>query len=187
MLQLLGIAHGSSKLHSIRLLSGKACVIIVAAGMSIFSGCDPVRTTNHNVRITVVDDRGLPAPNVRVSIKESWESWQSWEPGGVAESDKSFFRQRWESDFVPWREGLTNAEGKAVIKAVVSSLDGSRGSGEAPTNRNVFLNREYIIKLQTPDAEDELLVVLRPGTVSSGKWYTVKIDAIENPKYVQGF
>ncbi len=184
MLQLLGIAHGSSELHSIRLLSGKACVIIVAAGMSIFSGCDPVRTTNHNVRITVVDDRGLPAPHVRVSIKESWESWQSWAPGGIAESDKSFFRQRWESDFVPWREGVTNVEGEAVISVEITALDRTKGS-EPPAIRDTISNREYIVKLQAQDAQDEILVVMTPGTTVNGKRYTAKVEAIEKPRYVQ--
>ncbi len=186
MSRLFSIARASSKLHGIRLLSGKACVILVAAGILNLSGCDPVRTTSQNITIAVEDGQGLPVPDAKVRAKESWESWQSWTPGGFKEGEKSYFRERWESDFVPWLEGLTNAEGKAVLKLDVTALDETRGS-EPPARRDIVSNREYIVRLQTRDAEDELLVVMRPGTVSSGKRYTVRIEAIEKPRYVQGF
>jgi hypothetical protein len=90
-----------------------------------------------------------------------------------------------ESDFVPWQDGLTNAQGKAVLELVVTALDGTKGR-EPPAKRDWVSNREYIVKLQTKDAEDELLAVMKPGTISKGKRYTVRIEAIEKPRYVQG-
>ena len=118
-------------------------------------------------------------------MKESWESWQSWTPGGFKEGEKASYRERWESDFVPWLEGLTNAQGKAVLESVETALDGTKGS-EPPAKRDWVLNREYIVKVQTKDAEDELLVEMKPGTISKGKRFTVKIEAIEKPRYVRG-
>jgi len=87
---------------------------MVATGMASLCGCDPVRTTNQNFTIDVEDAQGLPVPDAKVRIKESWESWQTW-GGGTAESEKSYLRQRWESDFVPWLKGVTNDQGKAVL------------------------------------------------------------------------
>jgi hypothetical protein len=149
------------------------------------SGCDPVRTTSQSITIAVDDGRGLPVLDAKVKIKESWESWQSWTPGGFKEGEKAHYRERWESDFVPWLEGSTNAEGKAVLKLDVTALDDTRGS-EPPAKRDFVSNREYIVKLQTQDAEDELLIVMRPNTVGKGTRYAVRIEAIEKPKYVQG-
>ena len=106
----------------------------------------------------------------------------SW-GGGVAESEKSFYRQRWESDFVPWRDGVTNAEGKAVIPIVITALDHTRGR-EPPPNRDVVSNREYVIKLQGQNKQDEMLVVMKPDEEVSGKRYSIRIDKIEKPIYV---
>lgn len=185
MTPLLRIARANSKLDRIGLLSGKACVILVTAGMLSLSGCDPVRTTSQSITIAVEDGRGLPVPDVKVRIKESWESWQSWTPGGFKEGEKALYRERWESNFVPWLEGLTNVQGKAVLESVVTALDGTKGS-EPPAKRDWISNREYIVKLQSKDAEDELLAVMKPGTISRGTRYTVKIEAIAMPRYVQG-
>lgn len=173
-----------SKLHGIRFLSGKVCVILVATGILSLSGCDPVRTTSQSIAIAVEDGRGLPVPDAKVRIKESWRSWQSWTPGGFKEGERAYYRERWESDFVPWLEGSTNAQGKAILELIVGALDGTRGS-EPPAKRDIASGREYIVKLQAQDGEDELLAVMKSGTVSRGKRYTVRIEAIEKPRYVQ--
>jgi hypothetical protein len=186
MALLLRIARASSKLDGIGLLSGKNSVILLAAGMLSLSGCDPVRTTSQRITIAVENDRGLPVPDAKVRIKESWESWQSWTPGGFKEGERAFYRERWESDFVPWHEGLSDAQGKVVLEMVVCALDWTKGN-EAPAKRDRVSNREYIVKVQTKDAEDELLAVMKPGTISKGKRYTVRIEAIEKPRYIGGF
>lgn len=164
---------------------GTAYLIFATSGLLPLCGCDPVRTTSQRITIAVEDGRGLPVPDARVRMKESWESWQSWTPGGFKEGEKASYRERWESDFVPWLEGLTNAQGKAVLESVETALDGTKGS-EPPAKRDWVLNREYIVKVQTKDAEDELLVEMKPGTISKGKRFTVKIEAIEKPRYVRG-
>ena len=185
MVELFRVGRATFGWDGIGLLSSKSCVLFVAAGILIASGCDPVRTTSQRITIAVEDGRGLPMPDAKVRIKESWESWQSWTPGGFKEGEKAFYRERWESDFVPWLEGLTNAQGKTVLESVVTALDWTKGS-EPPAKRDWVSNREYIFKLQTKDAEDELLAVMKPGTISRGKRYTVKIEAIEKPRYVRG-
>ena len=160
-------------------------MILATVGMLALSGCDPVRTTSQSITIAVEDGQGRPVHDAKVRIKESWESWQSWTSGGFKEGEKAFYRERWESDFVPWLEGLTNAQGKAVLESVVTALDGTKGS-EPPAKRDWVSNREYIVKLQAKDAEDELLAVMKLGTISRGKRYTVRIEAIEKPHYLQG-
>ena len=67
----------------------------------------------------------------------------------------------------------------------MTALDGTKGS-EPPAKRDWISSREYIVKLRTKDADDELLVAMKPGTIEKGKRYTVKIEAIEKPRYVQG-
>lgn len=164
--------------------SGTAYLIFATSGLLPLCGCDPVRTTSQRITIAVEDGRGLPVPNAKVRMKESWESRQSWIPGGFKEGEKAFYRERWESDFVPWLEGLTDAQGKAVLESVETALDGTKGS-EPPANRDWVSNREYIVKLQTKDAVDELLVEIKPGTISKGNRFRVKIEAIEKPRYVR--
>lgn len=174
----------SGEFEGFGFLGGKACVVLLVAGMLNLCGCDPVRTTSQSITIAVEDGRGLPVPDAKVRIKESWESWQSWTPGGVKEGERAFYRERWESDFVPWLDGLTNAQGKTVLRFEVTALDWARG-GEPPAKRDWVTNREYVVKVQTKDADEELLAVMKPGTVSQGKRYTVRIEAIEKPRYVQ--
>ena len=160
-----------------------AILVILAMGMTLSSGCDPVRTVQHNMVVTVTDDKGLPAPNVKVRMKESWESWQSWEPGGFAEDQKAFYRQRWESEFVPWYQGVTNAQGKAVLQITQGALDNTTGN-TPPANRDIVSNREYLVKLDGQSGQDEMRVMTTPDTVASGKRYSIRIDKIEAPVYV---
>jgi hypothetical protein len=156
--------------------------IILVMGIVSLSGCDPVRTIRHSVTMAVVDGQGLPAPDVKVSMKESWESWQSW-GGGVKEADKAYYRQEWASDFVPWLKGVTNAQGKAVITIRITGLDWTKGN-EPPAKRDGVSNREYIIKLQGQNVQDEMRTVMKPGASVKGKFYTVTVIDIQKPRYV---
>ncbi len=157
-------------------------LIILAMGLASLPGCDPVRTIRQSVTLAVVDDRAVPAPDVKVSIKESWESWQSW-GGGIAESEKSYVRQRWENE-IPWLKGVTKADGNVVIAIEITGLDSTKGNKPSP-RRDVVSNREYIIKLDGQNSHDETRVLMKPGAVGSGKRYSVTINAIEQSSYVQ--
>jgi len=97
------------------------------------------------------------------------------------EATRAFWHEQWESD--PWYEGSTNALGKAVLKLVVEALDWTKGS-EPPAFRDWVSNREYLVRLQTQNAQDELRVVMKPGTASEGKRYTVRIEAVQKPVYL---
>ena len=174
-----------SRNDGIGVLSEIASVILVAAGTLSLSGCDPVRTTRQSITIEVKDSRGMPVRDAKIRIKESWESWKSWTPEGVKGGDSSFYRDRWESEFVPWIEGLTNDQGKAVLNFDVTALDATKGR-EPPRKRDWVSNSEYIVRIyNSKDAVDELLVVMKPGTISRGKRYTVRIESIGKPRYVQ--
>jgi hypothetical protein len=182
MSQSSGNAFVNSNLHVI--VSGvKVRAIIFATGIVSLCSCDPVRTITHDVTVSVVDGQALPAPNMNVSIKESWESWQTW-GGGVPEADKAYYRQNWESDFVPWLKGVTNAQGKAIITVRRTSMDDTRGN-EPPANRDHVSNREYIIKLQGQATQDEMRVVMKPGASVKGKSCTVTVIDIQKPRYVE--
>jgi hypothetical protein len=97
--------------------------------------------------------------------------------------ETTVYRERWES--APWYEGSTDAQGNAVLELVVDALDWTKGS-EPPAFRDWVSNREYLVRLQTQDAQDELRVVMKPGTVSTGKRYTVRIEVIQKPVYLKG-
>mgnify|MGYP006991946985 FL=1 len=155
--------------------------IFAAIGLLLFCGCDRVRTTSQRITIAVNDGRGLPVPDAKVRIKESWESWR---PRRFKEAGKDYYLERWQSDYVPWIEGLANAEGKVVLETVMTALDNTRGS-EPPADCDWFSNREYIVKLQTKDTEEELTIVMIPGAISKGQRYTVRIETIEKPRYVR--
>jgi len=135
------------------------------------------------VTTVVLDQQGLPAHDVKVSMKESWESWQSW-GGRVKKDDNAYLRSVWESEFVPWLESVTDAQGKAVIKIRITALDGTRGK-EPPADRDTVSNREYIIKLQGRNVQDETCVVMKPGASVKGKFYTVAVIDIQKPRYVE--
>jgi hypothetical protein len=136
------------------------------------------------VTVAVVDEQGLPAPNVNVSMKESWESWQSW-GDGVKEAEKAHYEQVWASDFVPWLKGVSNTQGKAVITIRITALDGTRGN-EPPPGRDNVSNREYIVKLQGQNVQDEMRIVMKPGTCVKGRFYGVTVVDIQKPRYVGG-
>lgn len=110
-------------------------------------------------------------------MKESWESWQT----GTPESERAYFRRNWESR--PWLEGVTDAQGEAVIRIESTAMDSTRGN-EPPAKRDVVSNREHIIKLVREDVQDEIRIVMKPGAVGAGKQYTVRIVAISSPRYV---
>jgi len=172
----------NTKWHSI-LCDARLRLVALAAGITFMTGCDPVRTISHDVRVHVVDDHGVAVPNVTVSIKESWESWQSW-GGKVAESEKDLYYRRWESDYVPWYRGVTDAQGNAAIAVTFTALDHTKGN-EPPANRDFVSNREFMVKLNGWNGQEELVVVMKPGAVARGKHYTIVVQEIEKPKYVQ--
>jgi hypothetical protein len=129
--------------------------------------------------MAVEDSRGLPLPNSKVRIKESWESWQTWPPK-FQESERAFYRERWDSE--PWYEGSTNARGEAVLELVVEALDWTTGN-KPPAFRDWVSNREHLVRIRSQDAQDELRVVMKPGSVGKGRRYTVRIEAIQKPVY----
>jgi hypothetical protein len=158
------------------------CLLFLAIGLTTLSGCDPVRTIEQDIKMAVMDDHGAPAPDVNVSMKESWESWQTW-GGGTSESEKSYSREKWGSDFVPWRKGTTDVQGKVAIRVRITALDGTCGD-KPPANRDTVSNREFLVKLEKGNEQEELLAVMKPGATASGKWYAIDIEEIEKPKYV---
>jgi len=179
-----GNAHANGELH-VLLYSAKVRSIILAIGIVSLSGCDrdPVRTIAHNLTVAVVDEQGSPVPDVDVTMKESWESWQSW-GSRVEEADKAYYRQLWASDFVPWLKGVINAQGNAVITIRITALDRTRGN-QPPAERDTVSDREYIIKLQRQNVQDELRLVMKPGASVKGKSYTVTVIDIQKPRYVE--
>jgi hypothetical protein len=104
---------------------------VLAVGMVGLSGCDPVRTISHNVTIAVVDAQQMPVHGVSVNMKESWESWRS-SGDATTGDDQAYRRQLWESDFVPWRKGVTDVQGHAVIALTITALDRTRGNPPPP-------------------------------------------------------
>jgi hypothetical protein len=155
---------------------------LLAATIATLSGCDPVRTITHNVTLKVVDAHGSPISGVNVAIKESWESWQTW--GGAAkEADKAYYRERWASDFVPWLKAVTDAQGRAVITIRITALDWTKGN-QPPPSRDTVSNREYLIRLEGQNGQDDLRLVMKPGAAVKGSSYTVTVGDIEKPRYV---
>jgi len=181
MLQQRCTSQVNSTLHVI-LFGAIVRSMILGTGLASLPGCDPVRTIRHSVRMEVVDDQGAPVPNVNVRIKESWESWQTW-VAGTPESQMSHFQQRWQSE--PWLEGVTNAQGEVTIWIERTGLDSTEGD-EPPANRDFVSNREYMIRLDGQDVQDEIRMVMKPVAAGTGKQYTVRIEAIEKPRYVKG-
>jgi hypothetical protein len=155
--------------------------IILAAGIVSLTGCDPVRTISHNVTLAVSDGQGQPAGGVKVSMKESWESWRTW-GGGVSKEDEAHCRQVWGGDSVPWREGVTDARGNAVLTLRITAIDRTRGN-TPPASRDTVSSREYIIKLQGQAGQEEVRLVMKPGASVKGKSYTVAVVAIQKPRY----
>lgn len=166
-----------------RLLRCSANLTLVLVGLSCLAGCDPVRRTTQNITLTVKDGQGRPVAGIEVRAKESWESWQTWSPEGINDGDQAHYRARWESDFVPWLHGRTDAQGEAVLKFDQTSLDGSKGR-TPPPERDRVSNREYIVRLRHKDEEDELRVLMKPGKEGRGARYSLRVDSIESSNYV---
>jgi hypothetical protein len=160
-----------------------ACLAFVVGAMPGLAGCDPVRTIEHHVKMTVTDSSRLPVKGVYVSIKESWESWQS-RCRETKEFDKAYLRQTWESDFVPWWKGTADDQGKVVVPVKITALDCNRGD-TPPANRDTVSNREYLIWLQHQNGVEQLRLVMKPGSTATGKRYSILIEKIEKPQYIR--
>ena len=154
--------------------------VLLVAGIAVLPGCDPVRTIRHSVRIAVTDENGLPAPNLRVSMKESWESWRLWVPA-TTKTEMEYHRARWHND-IRWLDGVTDAQGKSAIEIERTGLDHTRGN-EPPASSDVVSNREYMIRLEGCDAQDEMRVVMKVGARATGSRYTIEIEGIDKPTY----
>jgi hypothetical protein len=173
----------NSKLHPVT-IGSRSALMILAAGILVSSGCDPVRTIRHHVIISVCDAERTPVSGVKVAIKESWESWQTWGTEDELAEDKAYFRREWESDFVPWREAVTDEQGEAVIRIEIGALDHTKGS-EPPAKRDFVSNRQHIVKLEGPNGQEEMLLVMKPGESVRGEHYVVRVVEIEKPVYVE--
>jgi hypothetical protein len=98
------------------------------------------------------------------------------------EATRAFWHERWESD--PWYKGSTANRGEAVVKQVEDALDWTRGN-EPPAFRDWISNREYLVRVQKPGMEEEIRVVMKPGNISRGKSFAVRIRSITRPVYVE--
>jgi hypothetical protein len=166
---------------SVGVLCALARSMVLATAIGSLCGCDPVRTITHDVTLSVMDRQGLPVRGVKVSMKESWESWKTW-GSGVRKEDEAHYREVWASDFVPWREGVTDAQGRGVITVKITALDHTRGN-MPPASRDTVSNREYIIKLKGQNVQEEVRLVMKPGASIKGKSYTVSVVEIQKPRY----
>lgn len=156
-------------------------LIILVTGLMGWWGCDPVRTIQHSVTMDVTDNHGAPVPDMKVSMKESWESWQT-RGGGTANAERSYFYQRWKNE-IPWLRGVTDTQGQAVIEIRTAALDWTKGN-DPPTTRDWVSGREHVIRLEGPKGQEDIRLVLTPGAVGTGQQYTVTIQDIEKPRYV---
>jgi hypothetical protein len=50
--------------------------------------------------------------------------------------------------------------------------------------RDAVSNREFLVKVRGKKAQDEMRVAMKPGAVANGESYTVRVEAIEKPRYV---
>lgn len=161
--------------------TASAFLLLFTAAFAGLSGCDPVRTIRHRILVRVLDDRGAPAPDVSVRMKESWESWET-SLNGIPEAEMDYHRNRWLHE--QWLEGVTGARGEALIWNKVTALDWNKGS-EPPPERDVVSNREYVIEVSRQNDRERVHIVMKRGAVGKGNWCTVTIEAIGKPVYVQ--
>ena len=148
---------------------------------SCLCGCDPVRTVRQSIKIRIVDESGLPATEVYIRMKESWESWNV-KGGAVSKAETENSHNRWLEK--NWLKGVTDQQGEALLWRESSALDWNKGSTPLP-DRDGFSNREYIIRLLQKDVKTDAIVVLKPGLVVRAGSATLAIDAIGTPTYIE--
>lgn len=84
---------------------------------------------------------------------------------------------------MPWEEEKTNSEGRAIIEINHTALDDSPGD-VPPAGRDIVAGREYLFQVQIHDESDEILIKMTPGTRSRGEKYTITMESLESPRYV---
>lgn len=157
-----------------------ACLLLLSLMCVCLYGCDPVRTVKQSMLIRVVDQSGTPVSDVKVRMRESWESWKLT-IGEVPQAELNGYHARWLSE--PWLEGLTDVGGEAHISSEVTSLDWNKGSAP-PVERDIVSDREYIVELSRQNVSEKVSIKLRQGATGKGKTYTVSVESIGKPTYV---
>ncbi len=150
---------------------------IFVVGIGLFLGCDPVRTTQQHITISVFDVNGLPVPNATLNMKESWKSWSGDE---LNESEKIFYRDRWESEFVPVLKGKTGLDGFAMLGSKVTAMDDSTNDIESIISRDIT-GREFLVVVQSGGVQEEILLIAKPNSVGNGLAFTIKVEALPAP------
>lgn len=154
------------------ILSIAGCILSIA-------GCDATRTSTHTLTVALEGKDGASAQGVSISMKETWESWKTWDPR-INDGDETIYRRRWEGEVVPWLKGVTNSKGLATITMTRTVLD--PGDGTQPLD--TVSNREYVIKLQGTETEEELRLVMLPGAVVDGKSFRLTVVEIGKPEWI---
>ncbi len=160
--------------------SRMACVLLLSLMCVCLYGCDPVRTVKQSMLIRVVDQSGTPVSDVKVRMKESWES-RKLTMGEVPQAEVNGYHARWLSK--PWLEGLTDVRGEALISSEVTALDWNKES-DPPLERDVVSDREYIVELSRQNVSEKVSIKLRQGATGKGNTYTVSVESIGKPTYV---
>lgn len=156
------------------------CVFVLSLVCLCLNGCDPVRTVRQSILIRVAEQSGAPVPDVKVRMKESWESWKLT-IGEVPQAELNGYHSRWLSE--PWLEGMTDAGGEALIMSEITALDWNKGSAP-PVERDVVSDREYIVELSRQNVSEKVSIKLRQGATGKGNIYTVSVESIEKPTYI---
>jgi hypothetical protein len=135
------------------------------------AGCDPVRTTRQAVHVKVEDlASGEPLRGAQVWVKYDFESVPD-----------PMHRQFWEE--FPWRLGVTDNRGRAVIDLEYTELDRTRGT-KPPVDRDAT-GKRYVFRIQEASLVEEALgIVLTRGSTVKGKRYGMSILDVQQPRYV---
>ena len=143
-------------------------------------GCDPVRTTQQTVRLTVfVGDPNSPIVNAHVLLKDDFDGRNHIYPDTASQEEwHKHARSNWEQS--DWFSGETNEAGEAVINITYTAIDGTRGNRTPPANRDWVTGKSFLVKLH----DEQVSVMMTNGTVVAGNTFGVRVEDVSNPKYV---
>jgi hypothetical protein len=92
-------------------------------------------------------------------------------------------RETWEQQ--PWFRGVTDKDGKADVAVTYTELDRSKGA-KPPAWRDRVTRKPFLVKVRAGELpEEELSVLMKPGESVKGKSFTVTVNEIQAPRYVE--
>ena len=151
------------------------CVIYIF----LVIGCDPVRKTLQPVRLQIANS----TTEQSVVGAQVWMRYDYERNEPLSEQEQRPSRREvWNQ--TPWDFGASDKQGQATVDIGYVVLDRTIGS-KPPSWRDWVTEKAYLVLIRKDQVHEEFSLVIQPGVSLQGKFFTVSVIGIQEPRYVK--